>query len=391
MQRKNFANLIWRQLFTNFRVFMVYSLFFDLIRLSIRNQNCLTRQPSADEWGGLYNMAVKQSLVGICFAGVSSLKKSGSPFISTLSSQLYFKWLASAASIQERNELMNQRCIELQSMCSSVGFKSSILKGQGVASFYEDLSQLRQPGDIDVWIYPHECSGALSERRDIVVKYARSVSPQARVCYHHVDVDLMDDVEVELHPIPSWFYNYFTNRKWVKWQEEHFHKDGRVKNDIGLYVPAISFNIVYLLIHIYRHIFTEGIGLRQLLDYYFVLAHSTAQVRADSMQILTELGLRRFAAGVMHIESSLFHLQDEYLLCAPNRNDGEFILVDILECGNFGKYGNNYNKRSRNLVKNGLMHLQHRAKYMTYYPSEFLAMPFWKLWHFCWRKKKGYL
>lgn len=36
-------------------------------------------------------------------------------------------------------------------------------------------------------------------------------------------------------------------------------------------VPTLSFNVIYILSHLYRHVFTEGIGLRQLLDYYFVI------------------------------------------------------------------------------------------------------------------------
>ena len=48
-------------------------LFFDLIRVSIGQQVCLSHTPSADEWGELYAMAKKQSLVGVCFAGVHRL------------------------------------------------------------------------------------------------------------------------------------------------------------------------------------------------------------------------------------------------------------------------------------------------------------------------------
>lgn len=39
-------------------------------------------------------------------------------------------------------------------------------------------------------------------------------------------------------------------------------------------MPMTSFNVIYILSHLYRHVFTEGIGLRQLIDYYFVLVKS---------------------------------------------------------------------------------------------------------------------
>lgn len=51
----------------------INKLFFELIRVTIGNQVCLSHTPSADEWCDLYAMAKKQSLVGVCFAGVQKL------------------------------------------------------------------------------------------------------------------------------------------------------------------------------------------------------------------------------------------------------------------------------------------------------------------------------
>lgn len=51
----------------------INNLFFELIRVAIGNQVCLSHTASADEWGELYAMAKKQSIVGICFAGLQKL------------------------------------------------------------------------------------------------------------------------------------------------------------------------------------------------------------------------------------------------------------------------------------------------------------------------------
>lgn len=49
------------------------NLFLELIRVAIGNQECLSRTPSKAEWAELYAMSKKQSLVGICFAGLQKL------------------------------------------------------------------------------------------------------------------------------------------------------------------------------------------------------------------------------------------------------------------------------------------------------------------------------
>lgn len=131
---------------------MINKIFFELIRLAIGNQDSLSRQPSADEWGVLYQMAVKQSLVGVCFAGVTELVNSDEGDFAGMPMQLYYQWLGNASKIQARNKVMNQRCVELQSRLTADEFRSCVLKGLGLAKYYGELQSLRQSGDIDVWV-----------------------------------------------------------------------------------------------------------------------------------------------------------------------------------------------------------------------------------------------
>lgn len=136
----------------------IHKLFFQLIRVAIGNAVCLPHTPKAEEWQMLYEMAKKQSLVGICFAGVQHLvSQHQSP-----PEMLYLQWMGMAAMIQQRNEVVNRQCAELQARFSADGWRSCILKGQGVASYYKvkgvrlddkDLSPLRQSGDIDVLLW----------------------------------------------------------------------------------------------------------------------------------------------------------------------------------------------------------------------------------------------
>ena len=147
----------------------INNLFFELIQVAIGKRICLSHTPSADEWGKLYAMAKKQSLVGVCFAGVQKLVEQRQE----LPEMLYFTWLGMAAKIQQRNEVVNRQCVELQKRLSADGFRSYIMKGQYVATLYgEHLAALRQSGDIDVYL-----EGGL----DKVLAYARTFGEVKKV------------------------------------------------------------------------------------------------------------------------------------------------------------------------------------------------------------------
>ena len=110
----------------------IEQLFFELLRVSIGVSGCLSKTPTNEEWKALYDMAKKQSLVGVCFAGVQRLQQQQqeSP------EMLYLTWMGMAAKIQQRNEVVNQQCVEVQKTLSEKGFRSCIFKGQAVASLY---------------------------------------------------------------------------------------------------------------------------------------------------------------------------------------------------------------------------------------------------------------
>lgn len=70
--------------------------------------------------------------------------------------------------------------------------------------------------------------------------------------------------------------------------------------------------------HIFHHVLYEGIGLRQLLDYYFILRRLDGAQRRQVIEDLKYLGLARFAEAVMYVEQQVFGLEPEYCLCQPN-------------------------------------------------------------------------
>lgn len=358
-------------------------LFYEFIRVSVGVNTQLSRVPTSQEWKALFLMAQKHTLLGICFAGMKRLPQSQ---VVNLSAEQKMQWLAMATRIQRQNDLMNQRCLELQELLTGHNVRCCILKGQGVAAFYpKALSSFRQPGDIDVWV-----EGGL----ETVKTLASNMQQSLKVTEQHSDLEFFSDVEVEVHFIPTMLRNPFSNRYLQRWIKKNEADQFTNRNEAGFCVPTSSFNFVYLMNHIFRHIFGEGVGLRQVMDYYMLLcSHPLDEnVKAETMDCLHSLQVGGFAAGLMWVMKEVFGLANEQMLCAPNKKQGTFILNEIIQAGNMGQYDRRLvQMRQSSKWKRFLLINLHTFRLFKYYPQESFFSPFARMWIWVWRKWHGWM
>jgi hypothetical protein len=264
----------------------------------------------------------------------------------------------------------------------SEGFENCILKGQGLAQLYPEPA-LRMPGDIDIWL------GGGDEK---AIGYVRRFFPECRPTYHHVDFPISSDLEIEIHYRPSWTYNPFVNKRlqrfFLSLECEQFNN--YVTTPEGCFpVPTMLFNRVYILLHIYRHLFFEGIGLRQILDYYYVLQQGmTDDERVELVSVLKRLKLMRFAGALVYVMQKVFGLEEKYAFVKPNARLGEFLLKEVMIAGNFGKYDHRYSLGEHKYSFNRAVETMKRnMTLITRFPSEILWSSYFKVWHYCWRKR----
>ncbi len=361
--------------------------FFELIQVAIGCRDNLSRVSSAEEWQTLYAFAGKQALVGVCFVGIQRLPKEQQP-----PKALLLQWFALAEQIKQRNKLVNARACELQRLLEADGLRACVLKGQGIAKLYNlnidfnfNLNLYRQSGDIDVWV---------DGERDEIIRYMKARYTCGRAVIHHIDVEVFDDVPVEVHFVPSYAYSWPRYRAYKRFFKA-YKDECFVSSGLGFCVPSLRFNVVYLLMHIFRHVFHEGIGLRQLMDYYFLHLsfHRThgEHGRTNANRWLRELGLLRFAGAVMYVEREVFGLQEENMICEPDEKAGRFLLDEIMRAGNFGQYDTRIrDAHSGGSVMLYIKNVKRLFCMVRFYPSEVLWAPFWKVGHFVWRKAKGF-
>ena len=235
-------------------------IFFDFLRFCIGSAKEIPGSLKEVDWKELYAIAKKQALLGVLFHGIRQLPKQLAP-----EQKLLMQWMVMAEQIRKQNIKLFQDSVKVCQNFENEGFANCILKGQGNALLYPD-PYMRTPGDIDIY---------LSGGRRKIMKYVDQVCPNQVMRYHHVDFPVMKTA-IEVHFTPSYMFCPIHNRRMQKWFEEVMGEqcNHRVSLPDGygeIHVPQVSFNVIYILSHLYRHIFTEGVGLRQLLDYYYVV------------------------------------------------------------------------------------------------------------------------
>ena len=353
-------------------------IFFSLIRCGIGKERSLPQNPTPQQWQELFEMAKKQTLTGIAFAGVERLPADQRP-----PKEIILQWYTLCESIKKKNAELDRKCAMVSQKFKSEGFDNCILKGQGIAQLYPNPA-LRTPGDIDIWL-------GGGERK--AIEYVRKHIPDSHPTYHHIDFPIAPGLDIEVHYRPSWLYSPITNKKIQRFFASMAHTqfcNNIDAADCSFPAPTAAFNRIYILLHIYRHLFQEGIGLRQLLDYYFVLEHGFSQEEREECRMrLKELGLEKFAAATTYILQEKFGLDSEKQIVTPDSKRGEFLLNEVMKAGNFGKYDSRYCIVSEeNEFRHFLNSMKRIARLAFQYPGETLWSPYFKIWHFVWRKRR---
>ena len=360
-------------------IFMLkqHQIFFDFLRFCIGSDSEIPSSLKEADWKELYAIAQKQCLVGVLFDGIKKLPAEHVE----MEKELLLRWMAESQMLEKANVRLNDAAIQVSEWFRKKGFRTCILKGQGNALMYPNPYS-RTPGDIDIWVEG-------GNKR--VISFVRSISPHEKACYHHIEFPSYKGVEVEVHYRPSFLLCFYNNRKLQKYyervKEEQFSHRVMLGEQGEIAIPTAEFNLIFQLTHIYAHLMNEGIGLRQILDYYYVLISDDLSLIRDRVQKeLKELGLWKFAGGIMYIMQEVFGMPASQLMVRPNEKYGKFVLNEVLEAGNFGRHDAR-NRFGRSQLGHNLQRIYRDMRLVRYFPAEALCEPLFRIWHFFWRMK----
>ena len=368
------------------------------------------------DWQRFYDFAKKQTLVGIIMEGISRLPKAVAP-----KQGLLMNWFMMSQNISRQNLMLNEATVGVYNRVKAAGYDCCILKGQANAAMYANPAA-RTPGDVDMWV-----DASRKEIRQLAQTLAKENGRIDEESYNHIAVTT-NDISVELHYTPGFMANFTYNRRLQQWFRESI--DAQCRNMIALpdeagevAAPTADFNAVYQLYHLYHHYFYEGVGLRQVVDYYYVmwnvecgmwseecgvknssLDNSSSQAKPRTTQhstfniqhSLTRLGLWHFAGAMMYVLHEVLGLPEEKMIAPMDKKRGEMLLNDILCGGNFGHHDERHawgrdtydgNGFKHGALGHNLLRLHRDLRLLRYYPSEALSEPIFRLWHYYWRWK----
>lgn len=151
---------------------------------------------------------------------------------------------------------------------------------------------------------------------------------------------------MEVHYRATWLNSPVNNRRLHNLLSTLLsHEDGTKRvalpEEAGeITVPGFSFNVVFQLSHILNHLLHEGVGLRQLVDYYYLLrSHACStenQAWLDTR--LKSCGLHQISSAVSWMLMNVLGLPEKYLITSPNERYGQQLMREMMAGGNFGKY-----------------------------------------------------
>lgn len=352
------------------------SLFYEQIRVALGQRDCLSKNPSDQEWDAMFDIAEKQAVAGIAFLALEKMSQVGQkpPF------SLLYEWIGLSEQTRIQNQIVNRRCKDITQLFSDAGFHSCILKGQGNAMMYPD-SSARTSGDIDIWVYG---------KRVEITKFVKQRCPDAFEQYLHIDFPIYNDVLVEVHYTPGRLLAPKYNKRFQEWCENYNRNDNQsIDGSLGFNIPTVEFNVVYQMVHIMTHFFVEGIGLRHFIDYYYVLKELHKRNSSENFEELFEyFGMLKFAQGVMWLEKDVIGIEEELLIVSPDERIGKVILKEMEEGGNFGQFDQRYVARNKGIVWRGLTDSYRLLKLAYYFPQDSLWKIVRKIENQKWRIKR---
>ena len=213
---------------------------------------------SAEQWARLGEKALEQGVLGIVLDGVECLETMPYGPTRELSKQQKLEWIGQEMLIEQRNRHQIAVMKDLARKWTIEGCRVMVMKGQ-VNSLMYPYPEHRSPGDIDCYLFENYKLG-----NEIAKNEGANVDAG---WYKHSQINYKGELFENHH-----FFVHTREGKRSKQLQKELEQDLQVKEwctfpDSTILLPPVQWNAMFLTYHACAHFISEGLRLKQILDW----------------------------------------------------------------------------------------------------------------------------
>lgn len=213
---------------------------------------------SAEQWAQLGENALEQGVLGIMLDGVELLEATPYGPTRDLSKQEKLEWIGQVMQLEQENRHQMEVMNDLAKKWIEEGCKVMVMKGQANGTFYPNPEH-RNPGDIDCYLFENYQLG-----NDIAKKVGANVDER---WYKHSQITYKGEM-FENH---LFFVHTREGKRSKRLQEELVQalqvKEWSTIPGSSVLLPPVQWNAMFLTYHACGHFLSEGLRLKQILDW----------------------------------------------------------------------------------------------------------------------------
>ena len=286
------------------------------------------------DWKAVLRIATEQTVQIIVADGIETLPEELWP-----PKEIMLKLMMIRIKTQQLHNLLNSTLNQIVEALNAEDLPSVLLKGQGVAQNYRK-PESRSCGDIDIYIGRENFVKGCDIIRGLNEE-EQAYTPESE---QHLHLEL-NGVVIEVHKIASEINQRSKAGDFEKWTNEATisHLDTFYENQgTRINLPEPTFNAFFILYHAIRHMFSEGIGYRQICDWAMFLHKNHQRINTEELKKkLKEYRLTAIWREFGILAHKVIGLPKEEIPLYPEKDESsitEELTRHIFISGNFGKY-----------------------------------------------------
>jgi hypothetical protein len=217
----------------------------------------LFAEVSFREWKEIMELAAVQGVFGLAYDGLKGLPEKYRP-----SKDILIQWALGVKQIENRHHLQVKALRSLAEIYKENDIRCLLIKGIGMGQLYP-IPEHRECGDIDIYLFGDYAKGnSVIQERGIKVDYPYGVHSKF----------VFEQISVENHLSFMYVEISKTNREFEQILLRELSRSlPQLSEELGVYIPSLSFSLLHLHQHAVRHFLGQGIVLRQLCDWALLL------------------------------------------------------------------------------------------------------------------------